>query len=189
MRKLPIISILFMASICTIAQIPEKMSYQAVVRDVTGNLVSKSVVGMQLSILQGSATGTPVYVESQSPETNSNGLVSIEIGDGTPSKGTFAEIDWSRGTYFIKTEVDPSGGTSYTISGTTQVLSVPFALYAKTAEHVDYTELDPVFESSASSSITKEQMTEWDNKLDREIDASATNELQTLSKNRKEDYP
>ena len=112
------------------AQAPEKMSYQAVVRDGSNNLVSFANVGMQVSILQGSVSGTAVYVETQTPTSNANGLVSIEIGAGTVVSGTFASIDWSAGPYFIKTETDPTGGTNYTITGTSELLSVPYALYA-----------------------------------------------------------
>jgi hypothetical protein len=112
---------------------PQKMSYQAVIRNSSNALVSTSPVGMQISILLGSETGTPVYVETQTPTTNTNGLATIEIGGGTPVTGTFAGIDWSAGPYFIKTETDPLGGTVYTITGTSQLLSVPYALYSKTA--------------------------------------------------------
>ncbi|HUW93945.1 MAG TPA: fibrobacter succinogenes major paralogous domain-containing protein [Bacteroidales bacterium] len=123
------------------AQSPQKMSYQAVIRNSSDQLVTNHAAGMQISILQGSATGTPVYVETQTPTSNANGLVTIEIGDGTPVTGTFAGINWSAGTYFIKTETDPTGGTSYTITGTSQLLSVPYALHAKTV--ASYPETDP----------------------------------------------
>jgi hypothetical protein len=115
------------------AQAPEKMSYQAVVRDAGNALVTNQGVGMQLSILQGSTSGSSVYTETQTPTTNINGLVSIEIGSGTVVTGTFNTIDWSAGPYFIKTETDPTGGTTYTITGTSQLMSVPYALYAKTS--------------------------------------------------------
>ena len=112
------------------AQAPQKMSYQAVIRDGSNALVQSQSVGMQVSILQGSASGTAVYVETHSAATNTNGLVSIEIGGGTVTVGNFAGIDWANGPYFIKTETDPAGGTNYTITGTTQLLSVPYAMYA-----------------------------------------------------------
>lgn len=115
------------------AQAPEKISYQAVVRNAANNLVSNQAVGMKISILQGSATGTVVYAETQTPTSNTNGLVSIEIGGGTVVSGTMASINWASGLYFVKTEIDPTGGTSYTITGTSQLLSVPYALYAKTS--------------------------------------------------------
>src|ERR1035437_7105818 len=112
------------------AQAPQKMSYQAVIRNSSSKLIASTTVGMQISILQGSVTGTSVYVETQSPSTNANGLVSLEIGGGTVVSGTFATIDWANGSYFIKTETDPTGGTNYTIIGTSQLLSVPYALFS-----------------------------------------------------------
>jgi hypothetical protein len=117
-------------TLSSFAQAPEKMSYQAVIRGANNALVTNQQVGMQISILQGS---TAVYEEIQTPTSNTNGLVSLEIGTGTVISGSFTAIDWSAGTYFIKTETDPTGGTNYTITGTSQLLSVPFALYAKTS--------------------------------------------------------
>src|SRR5690554_5892968 len=151
------------------AQAPEKMSYQAVVRDGSNALVSSTAVGMQISILQGSATGTAVYVETQTPTSNINGLVSLEIGSGTVVSGDFTTIDWANGPYFIKTETDPTGGTSYTITGTSQLLSVPYALHAKTAETVTgtITETDPIFGASVASGITGTDITNWNNKQDQ----------------------
>ncbi|MFN5627818.1 MAG: hypothetical protein ACK48W_00905, partial [Bacteroidota bacterium] len=97
------------------------MSYQAVIRDNSNALVTNQVVGMQISILQGSANGTAVYTETQTPTTNTNGLASIEIGSGNLVSGNFATINWANGPYFIKTETDPTGSTNYTITGTSQL--------------------------------------------------------------------
>lgn len=116
-----------------LAQIPQKMSYQAVIRSSTGQLVIDHAIGMRISILRDSESGTPVYVETHTPSTNANGLVTIEIGNGNVITGSFEGIDWSTGMYFIKTETDPEGGTNYTITGTCQILSVPYALYSKTS--------------------------------------------------------
>jgi hypothetical protein len=143
------------------------MSYQAVVRDASDNLATSQNIGMQISILQGSSSGTAVYVETQTPTTNANGLVSIEIGAGTIVSGDFTTIDWANGPYFIKTETDPTGGTSYTITGTSQLLSVPYALHAKTAESVSgtITETDPVFtawDKTTGISITESQISDLD---------------------------
>jgi hypothetical protein len=133
MKKLyTILAALFLTA-SAFAQAPEKMSYQAVVRDSGDVLVTSQPVGMQISILQATATGTAVYVETQTPTTNVNGLVSLEIGTGSVVSGDFTSIDWSTDSYFIKTETDPAGGTTYTIIGTSQLMSVPFALYAKTS--------------------------------------------------------
>jgi hypothetical protein len=116
------------------AQAPQKMSYQAVIRNTSGALVTSSSVGMKISILQGSETGTVVYSETQTASTNTNGLVSLEIGSGTVVTGIFAGINWGNGTYFIKTQTDPTGGTNYTIVGSSQLLSVPYALYTSKSE-------------------------------------------------------
>ena len=147
------------------AQAPEKMSYQAVVRDGSNALVASTAVGMQISILQGSASGTAVYVETQTPTSNANGLVSLEIGSGTVVSGDFTTIDWANGPFFIKTETDPTGGTSYTITGSSQLMSVPFALHAKTAETVTggISETDPIFGVSVASGITGTDTANWNN--------------------------
>ena len=182
MRALTTISILMITALCLFGQVPEKVSYQAVVRDAAGLLVSNSTVGMQISILQGSANGSAVYAETHSPVSNDNGLVTIEIGDGTAVSGTFGQIDWSDGPYFIKTETDPSGGKAYSISGTSQILSVPYALYAESAGYVDFTELDPLYVGSAAAGINEDDITGWDNKLDMEVDGDVSNELQQISR-------
>ena len=123
-----VVGLLLTASV--FAQAPQKMSYQAVIRNSSSVLITSTPVGMKISVLQGSSTGTPVYVETQTPSTNANGLVSLEIGTGTVITGTFATINWATGPYFIKTETDPTGGTAYTIAGTNELMSVPYALYA-----------------------------------------------------------
>lgn len=112
------------------AQAPNRMSYQAVIRTASNALVINQNVGMQVSILQGSSNGTPVYVETHSATTNANGLVSIQIGGGTVVSGVFANIPWGSGSFFLKAETDPTGGSNYTITATSQLISVPYALHA-----------------------------------------------------------
>jgi len=112
------------------SQAPQKMSYQAVIRNTGNSLVQGTTVGMRISILQGSASGAAVYTETQTPVTNANGLATIEIGAGI-TFDKFSSVNWESGPYFIKTETDPAGGTNYTITGTSQLLSVPYALYAE----------------------------------------------------------
>ncbi len=177
-----LVAVLLMATLW--AQSPEKMSYQSVIRDASGNLITDTQVGMQISILQDSASGTEVYVETHTPTTNANGLVSIEIGTGTVVDGDFTTIDWANGPYFIKTETAVEAPlTSYTITGTSQLLSVPYALHAKTAETVTggITETDPVYGSSVASGITGTDTTNWNNKLDSytETDPSVPGGTQT----------
>ena len=117
------------------AQSPEKFSYQAIIRNTTNNIVVSQAIGMRISILQGSAAGAAVFTETHAAVTDINGLVTVEVGAGTPVLGTLAAITWSAGPYFLKTEIDPLGGTTYTMTGTSQFLSVPYALYAKTADY------------------------------------------------------
>jgi len=131
-RQITFILAVIIAASCW-GQTPEKMSYQAVIRNYSNELVRNTAVSTRISILQNSVTGTAVYSETQTAATNENGLLSLEIGTGTIISGSFSSIDWSVGTYFIKTETDPTGGTDYTITGTSQLLSVPYALYAKSS--------------------------------------------------------
>jgi hypothetical protein len=132
------------------------MSYQAVIRNSSNALLTSTQVGIQISVLQSSSTGTPVYVETQTPSTNSNGLVSLEIGTGTVVSGTFAGINWANGPYFIKTETDPTGGTTYAISGTNELMSVPYALFSAngTAVGTQYFEKELVSDGENNIAIT-----------------------------------
>ena len=120
-----VISAIFMA------QAPNLLSYQAVVRNAANQLVINQNVGIKFSILKSSATGTVVYAETQNSTTNSNGLFTTNIGSGTVISGSMASINWANDVYFIKSEIDLAGGSNYTITGTQQLLSVPYALNAK----------------------------------------------------------
>jgi hypothetical protein len=119
------------------AQAPQRFSYQAVVRGLNNELVSSKQVGMQISLLQGTENGNAVYVETHKLTSNTNGLVSLSVGGGTFVSGSFSNVDWSKGPYFVKSETDPTGGTNYTLITTTQLLSVPYALYAKNSKISD----------------------------------------------------
>lgn len=115
------------------AQAPQKFSYQGVARDNSGNILPNQNIGLRLSIRQGTPTGTIVYRETHSASTNQFGLFDIEAGGGTVVTGVFSSINWGAGPYFFQTEMDASGGTNYLNLGTTQLLSVPYALYAETS--------------------------------------------------------
>ena len=127
-----------------VSQVPNSFSYQAVVRDSDGELLKNVQLGMRISILQNGVDGTVMYEEIHTPTSNDNGLVTLEIGEGTAESGDFSSIDWSAGPYFIKVEIDPTGGTSYTITGTSQLLSVPYALYANKADSVTGTDIGDI---------------------------------------------
>ena len=133
--KQSILTLSFLFSVgFAFSQAPEKLSYQSVIRRTNNDLVVNQNVRVKISILQGTISGTAVYVEDHTTNTNSNGLVSLSIGGGNVISGSFSAINWENGPYFVKMEADPSGGTNYTVSGTSQLLSVPYALHAKTAE-------------------------------------------------------
>jgi len=132
MKKLLAVLIPLFWTAGMLAQSPQRMSYQAVIRDASGKLVKESNVGVRITVLQGSAGGAAVYSETHNVPTNVNGLLTLEIGGGTTT-GHFSDINWANGPYFLKTETDPGGATNYSITGVSQLLSVPFALYAQTA--------------------------------------------------------
>ena len=112
------------------AQAPQRISYQSVIRDGNSVVVASTAVGIKISVVRGTATGPAVYVETHRKATNANGLLSLEIGEGTVLSGTFAGIDWANGPYLIRTETDPTGGTNYSITGIAGLNSVPYALFS-----------------------------------------------------------
>lgn len=130
MKKQLLLVVCLFISLQFKTQVPQQISYQAVVRNLSNVLISNTSIGIKVSILSGNSAGTPVYVETHTATTNQNGLLTLRIGNGTVLSGTFSVINWASGSYFVKTESDPGGGTNYSIVGTSQLLSVPYALYA-----------------------------------------------------------
>jgi len=116
-----------------LAQSPQAFKYQAVVRDNNGNLLINHLVNFKISILKTIASGTAVYVETQSYTTNPYGLANLVIGNGTLVSGNFTTINWGNDEYFVKIEFDANGGSSFQLMGTSQLLSVPYALYSEKA--------------------------------------------------------
>ena len=158
MKKLYILSMVAFSISLMLAQTPQKMSYQAVIRNASNVLVTNTVVGMRISILQSSVTGTVVYSETDEVTTNANGLATLEIGNVSPDIGNFEEINWAAGPYYIKTETDVTGNNlNYTISGTTELLSVPYALLSEKAVKPT----NPVFVSSESLGAAETQRNTW----------------------------
>ncbi|MCB2220759.1 MAG: tail fiber domain-containing protein [Bacteroidetes bacterium] len=132
MKKIAFIILLALIAFKPIlSQSPQAFKYQAVARDNAGNSLSNQLVSFRMSVLQGSATGTSVYTETHQTTTNGFGLANLEIGNGSAVSGSFGSIDWSTGIYFLKIEMDPSGGSSYQLMGSSQLLSVPYALYSE----------------------------------------------------------
>jgi len=131
--SIPLLGFLF--SFCLQEQafsqsVPQKFSYQAIIRNATGQALNSQSVSVRLSILQGSETGNAVYVETHTITTNAVGQIGLQVGGGVVVSGQISQINWSSGPFFIKTETDPTGGINYTISSTSQLLSVPFALFS-----------------------------------------------------------
>lgn len=127
--------ILFASAIClslqVSAQAPNKFNYQGVARNSTGEALTNQALGVKITILDSDDPNASVlYSETQSVTTNASGLYNIQIGAGTAVSGVMADVDWGAGDRYIKVEMDPAGGTSYTDLGTTQLLSVPYALYS-----------------------------------------------------------
>lgn len=143
-RHLLTLTTAILLSISGYAQAPEAFNYQAVVRDAVGDISANASVSFRLSILQTSAGGTSVYSETHAVTTNGFGLANLSVGTGTVVSGDFSLIDWSADIYFLQVELDPAGGSSYQQMGTSQLLSVPYALHATTAANTfsgDYNDL------------------------------------------------
>ncbi len=130
MKKLLLAASLFI-SLTTFAQVPQGISYQAIALNGSGNAVVSANVGIRLSVLDNSASGTVLYTETHVKTTNNKGLFNLVIGQGTPTTGTFSTINWGTNSKFLKVEMDVAGGTNYALTGTTQLLSVPYAMYAE----------------------------------------------------------
>lgn len=170
------------------AQIPDRMSYQAVIRDADNAVVVNQQVGMRISIVSGEVDGFVAYAETQTPTINNNGLVSIQIGTGLILLDDFSSIDWTSSIFFIKTEIDITGGTNYTITGISQLLSVPYAFHSKSSEEFSGSigesqiynlknylteESDPQFSSwdkSTGIDITEDQIADLKTYLIEEVD-------------------
>jgi hypothetical protein len=149
MKKYFLTTLFFLLSITAFltAQTPQRMSYQSVLRDAQNRLVTNRQVGVEISILRNFPNGTVVYAERQTATTNAHGLVTVVIGTGQVIEGSMATIQWENGTYYIRTQVDLNGGSNYSYTNTNQILTVPYAFHAKTAETLTVfpEETDPKF--------------------------------------------
>jgi hypothetical protein len=153
MKQKLIFFALFIISGLLHAQAPQKFNYQAVARDTSGNLLVNQNITFRISILSGSISGTPVYQEKHIVTTNSYGQTTLNIGGGYAISGNFNSINWGDTSYFVKTEIYIQGGSDYLSMGTSQLLSVPYALYAKESGNGfsgNYTDLTdkPILSSS-----------------------------------------
>jgi hypothetical protein len=197
MKTLATLFILLLITISAFSQIPGAFKYQALLRDKEGNALMEQKVSLRIKVLDARSEHTSIYAESHHVETNNYGLIHLEIGRGE-SDQHFSDINWGEGPYFLKIEVDPSGGDQYESLGTSELLSVPYSLHAKTAENsfsgryqdlknkpdlsdIVRQEQDPLFNSSVASGITKEDTIKWNHKLQKEMDGDPFNEIQHMS--------
>jgi hypothetical protein len=163
------------------AQVPQALNYQAVARDVTGHLITNHLISIKIIIHQTYASGTIVYAETFTPSTNQFGLFTLAIGQGTPVTGTFSSINWSANSYWLQVEMDPTGGTTYTDMGTSQLLSVPYALYSQKAANSfsgDYNDLINQPTIPVNVSQLTNDVGYITNAMDGDTDS--TNEIQNL---------
>lgn len=135
------------------AQAPESFKYQALARDTNGILLQNQNLNMRISILQGSANGTVVYIETHQVTTNDYGLINLSVGEGTPVFGIFSVIDWGINSYYVKTEMDINGGNSFVELGSSKLLSVPYALYSKSFDNL--MEIDPQVGNNTFNYLSK----------------------------------
>lgn len=148
----------FIAGI-SLAQVPQQIKYQAVARDASGDPMANESINLQISILPGNAEATAIFTEQHALTTSAQGLLAVDIGTGTPVTGTFDAIDWSAGPYFLKVALNG------TLMGTSQLVSVPYALHAKTATQAEeYDETDPLYAASLASGITAADTAYWNQK-------------------------
>ena len=130
MKKILFFFFLLLVSVSSFSQAPQGISYQAVVRYASNVLVVNSPISAFITIQKDSANGSLVYGEIDNATTNANGLFSVVIGKGQSQIGSLSNINWGNGVYYIRSAIDPAGGTNRTIIGSSQILSVPYALYA-----------------------------------------------------------
>ncbi|MCI5059022.1 MAG: hypothetical protein MRY83_23110 [Flavobacteriales bacterium] len=140
-----------------LADAPQKIGYQAIIRDSTGQLLQSQVIDVRVTILQGGTGGSPVYFEEHSPTTNDNGLVSFEIGNGINILGNLSQINWSSDNFFVTVETDIYGQGTYDIVASSELISVPYALHSQTADSIigGINELDPKFSQSPAAGLNQ----------------------------------
>src|SRR5664279_3971559 len=153
MKKIFFVLMIFALSLNQLfSQAPQAFKYQAVVRS-NGLIVANQSVSVLVKILQNNALGTLVYSELQNPASNKYGVISLSIGGGTVQSGSYSEIDWSKGPYFLETDIDINGGTNYLISGSVELLSVPYALFANKTKTSDHFVVEGNNNSSSDSAL------------------------------------
>jgi len=189
MKSLSSILSFLLLSALALAQSPNAINYQAVLRNAQGDLIKSKSVSIRLSVLKGSATGSSVYTETHSTSTNEYGMVNLQIGNGTTSNN-FSSIGWGSDAHYLKVELDETGGSSYKNLGTTQLVSVPYSMFANTAKNVENADQDSTNELQTLSIVGNKLSLSGNGGTvtiptggggGSDFDQDSTNELQTLS--------
>jgi len=170
MKKLAIFFILFLFAAFLQAQSPQKFNYQGVARSAEGEVLSEQDISLRVSVLHDSPSGASQYVETHSLTTNLLGLFTASIGGGSTVSGNFANITWADGEKYLKIEIDPAGGSSYTLTGTFQLLSVPYSLQSRNTEQLQGYPVSP-------TPPDDEQVLVWDAGLEEWIPADAAQSI------------
>ncbi|MGB5941300.1 MAG: hypothetical protein WBG71_00305 [Leeuwenhoekiella sp.] len=134
--RLVVLILMVLSTLEVLGQTPEKISYQAIVRNTDNSLVKNSQISLMILVRKDKLSGPTHYIESHRVKTNVNGLVTIEIGTGNALTGNFSELNWASGKFFLETRIDPHGSDNYSIIGVNELLSVPYSLHAKTANTI-----------------------------------------------------
>ena len=166
------IIIMIFFPIFAIAQAPQKINFQSVLRNGTGEVVSNKAVSLRISILPGTINDNSVYSETHAKTTDASGLMSLQIGNGTLISGIFANIDWGGASHFIKLEADFSGGSNYVVLGTQELMSVPYAFYAT---KTDTSALN--LTSRLATKLTKTDTASLSNRIDLKLTKTDTASL------------
>jgi len=173
------------------SQTPYLFNYQAIVRNGAGVVLSNQNVGFKISILQGTITGSAVFSETHIAATNDYGLVNLQIGNGTNFGPQLSSIVWSADEHFLKIEIDPAGGIAYSITSTSQLISVPYALMAENVVNNNDADANPTNEYNTAVNLngTDLEISDLGNTITVDLsslvddaDANPTNEIQILSK-------
>jgi hypothetical protein len=179
MRKLLLLGIYWLVALSTFANTtPEKINYQGVARSADGTLLVNQKLGIQIQIRTVDSNGDVVYSEAHTVITNQYGLFSLQIGDGSVELGAFANINWENKA-FLELSIDFEGGENYTSMGVSELVSVPYAMHAKTAENVFSGDFNDLVNAPANLSDFANDAGYITSAND--ADADATNEIQDLS--------
>jgi uncharacterized protein (TIGR02145 family) len=130
MKQITLLFTAIILSLATLAQAPQGINYQTVIRDGDGNILPDTDISLQMTILSGAPDGIIVYQETHDANTNAFGLINLVIGSGIPQSGDFAEINWGDDDKYLETAIDVNGSGTYIVLGTTQFLSVPYSYYS-----------------------------------------------------------